>query len=411
MACGDCGDPRNLCHCAVTAGDSSVIITGDGSDQAPYTITAPGAGAGTRAHDRGTVYDNPLTGSYPLPLPSDYTHFDFYGPTDPATIPGYTPAQFDGWYRTQANAPMALRFSGSAGEQPAGAADSVTVNVPADVRTGDVLILTIGAAQGTAPVAPPGWAEIISVNSVFTGAWYRVLTAADANTAHTFSGLVAPFTGLWEVYSGIDPQVLDATGIAASSADAAVDSLMIPAFNTVTPGTLLLSACTISAPDPTLVVTGGMSTVNGSSGTGLRHQVATQTTAVPGDTGTRTWSHTPDPPAQQYSAVMFALRPAVTLSYYLWVGGRWVPVGAASGAGGSSAGGGYAITIGDGTNSTFTVVHPLNTLDLLVECVNLSTGQTCWPVIRRLSTSTVYLDFGDTTPAPATRRVLMTKVG
>lgn len=71
---------------------------------------------------------------------------------------------------------------------------------------------------------------------------------------------------------------------------------------------------------------------------------------------------------------------------------------------------GLAVTIGDGVNSTITVTHALG-MDVMVECFNLETGQTCWPVIQRKSATTIYLDFGDTIPATASRRVLMTKVG
>ena len=86
------------------------------------------------------------------------------------------------------------------------------------------------------------------------------------------------------------------------------------------------------------------------------------------------------------------------------------PAGPQGPAGANSVLSTFAATIGDGMESTFTVTHSLG-LDVLVECVNLETGQTCWPVVRRTSPTTVYLDFGDTTPEPQSRRVLMTKVG
>jgi len=74
-----------------------------------------------------------------------------------------------------------------------------------------------------------------------------------------------------------------------------------------------------------------------------------------------------------------------------------------------SANRGYATTIGDGVNSVFDISHPLGT-DVLVECVNLESGQTCWPVILRTNFDSVYLDFGDTVPAMQSRRVLISQV-
>ena len=70
---------------------------------------------------------------------------------------------------------------------------------------------------------------------------------------------------------------------------------------------------------------------------------------------------------------------------------------------------GFAATIGNGVDSVFNVNHPLGT-DVLVECVNLESGQTCWPVILRTNFDSVYLDFGDETPAPQSRRVLISQV-
>lgn len=412
MACGECGDPRNLCRCVITSGDSSVTVTGDGSDGNPYVISAPGAGAGTRENDRAGVYDNTGSGTYPE-IPPEYPHLDFYGPADPADIPGYIPAQFDGWYRTVPGAPIALRSSTIVDENTDPGEQTLTVILP-EVQDGDVAILTIGAATSTV-VPAPGWVGIISTsgNAVLTAGWYLDLKATDSNTAHTFSGLAAPFGGYLEVYSGVSARVLDVPGLAATSGDVLVDHLDIVGIPAVTEGSLLLSACTIGAANPTLVPPLEMSTVNGSNGVAYRHQVATM---VGTGAGAKTWSHTPASPGQLYSAIVFALRAAMTTVYYLWINGRWMPVGGSSGSSsgggvGNGAGTGYAISLGDGVNSTFSVVHPLNTLDVLVECVNLSTGQTCYPVVRRTSNGAVYLDFGDTTPEPQSRRVLMTKVG
>jgi hypothetical protein len=78
-----------------------------------------------------------------------------------------------------------------------------------------------------------------------------------------------------------------------------------------------------------------------------------------------------------------------------------------------AAGGGAAsfkANIGDGSATTYTVTHNLNTLDVRVEVVLISTGQTVYPVVTRTGVNTVLIDFGATTPATNTRRVLISEV-
>ena len=77
----------------------------------------------------------------------------------------------------------------------------------------------------------------------------------------------------------------------------------------------------------------------------------------------------------------------------------------------SNAGTGfYRVNIGDGSAKTFTVTHGLNTLDVGVEVVRVSDGQTVFPVIKRPSTTTVTVDFGSAAaPTAAQYRVLVSK--
>jgi hypothetical protein len=74
---------------------------------------------------------------------------------------------------------------------------------------------------------------------------------------------------------------------------------------------------------------------------------------------------------------------------------------------GASSVGGYKTTIGDAAASTFVVTHNLNTTDVMVEVVLLSTGQTVYPVITRPSVNTVNVDFGATVPPAGSYRVLV----
>lgn len=402
MACGDCNDPRNLCRCAIEAADSSVTITGDGSDGFPYAISAPGAGAGTRGFDRASIYQ-----PYAFPLPPEYTRFDFYGAVDPATL--YAPNEFDGWYQTESNAAIGVRGTPVAAELASGT--SISVTIPTGIRDGDVAIVVVSSAATGPPGRPADWSTLVTAVSgpLSAGAYAKVLKASDALTTHQFTGLAAPIGGYLQVFYGVDQVVLDAAGVSASTGGSASTGLNVGPVTTVTADALLLSAATIDSASATLVAPAGMSTVNLSHGTAYASKVTSQLQAGAAPSGPRTWTHTPVPPNQRYVALLFALRPGVMVNYFLWVEGRWLPVvGVEDNTVPASTG--YATTIGDGTHSTFTVTHPLG-LDCLVECVNVTTGQTCWPVVRRTGSGTVYLDFGDTTPAPLSRRVLITKVG
>lgn len=68
----------------------------------------------------------------------------------------------------------------------------------------------------------------------------------------------------------------------------------------------------------------------------------------------------------------------------------------------------YKTNVGDGTASTFTVTHSKATLDVEVEVVRVSDGQTVYPVVKRPSTSTITLDFGSTVPSTNAYRVFVT---
>lgn len=63
-----------------------------------------------------------------------------------------------------------------------------------------------------------------------------------------------------------------------------------------------------------------------------------------------------------------------------------------------------------GGSATQTITHNLATVDVAVEVVEVATGQTVYPVVTRPTTNTVLLDFGTTTPAASSMRVLVRKV-
>lgn len=77
---------------------------------------------------------------------------------------------------------------------------------------------------------------------------------------------------------------------------------------------------------------------------------------------------------------------------------------------GSSAAASYKQTFGDATASTFTITHNLGSIDVMIEVVRLSDGQTVYPVPTRPSVNTVGLDFGATVPASNSHRVLVRQI-
>lgn len=76
----------------------------------------------------------------------------------------------------------------------------------------------------------------------------------------------------------------------------------------------------------------------------------------------------------------------------------------------STGAGTYVQNIGNAVLSSFTVTHSLASLDVGVEVVRVSDGQTTFPVVTRPSTNTVGLDFGATVPGVNAYRVLIHKV-
>lgn len=66
-----------------------------------------------------------------------------------------------------------------------------------------------------------------------------------------------------------------------------------------------------------------------------------------------------------------------------------------------AGGGAYAASIGDGTTTSFTLTHGLSTLDVSVQVVEVSTGETVFTDVARISTSQVTVTFAE---APTTNQ-------
>lgn len=70
--------------------------------------------------------------------------------------------------------------------------------------------------------------------------------------------------------------------------------------------------------------------------------------------------------------------------------------------------GGYAVTFGNGTSTSFVITHNLNTLDVVVQLVEVSTGDTVYADVARTTVNSVTLTFA---VAPSTNqfRVIIKK--
>jgi hypothetical protein len=75
----------------------------------------------------------------------------------------------------------------------------------------------------------------------------------------------------------------------------------------------------------------------------------------------------------------------------------------------SSSPQGFAETVGDGINASFTITHNLNTLDVITAVYEVSTGNYVFTDSRIASVNTVVVAFGST-PTTSQYRVLVIPV-
>lgn len=399
MACGDCGEDRAGCRCVIEAADDgSVSITGTGEPGDPYIISAPGAGAGTRTYDRAAIYYE--SGSYSA-LPGSYPHFDFYGPTDPDLISGFTPSNFDGWYQFASNAPIALKEVSIAAES--GSATTLGVTLPADLQDGQFAVVSVLSAGGAA-TTPSGWdlTATVPVSGAVLKIFTRKVGVAQRGSNHVFGSIISPTSVLLEIYSGtagvaaVTPVTAVATGTTA---------LTLGSITPLVPGSLLLGIAGIDSQTNQLMKPTAMAAINATTGTGRRQLVTSQLLDDVNPSGSRQF--TTNIPSN-FAGALLLLHPATTVIYRIWLDGAWQTVQVIDPGGSLDT---HIAVIGDGVSSTFTVVHPLGTQDVRVDVVRSDNRQDSFPVVQRPTSDTVYLDFSSTIPAVGAYRVLISKVG
>lgn len=70
---------------------------------------------------------------------------------------------------------------------------------------------------------------------------------------------------------------------------------------------------------------------------------------------------------------------------------------------------GFAVNVGDGVASTYTVTHNMGTLDVMVEVFNNTGGETVFTDVTRPNSNDVVVSFGAAVPSNA-YRVLVLKL-
>jgi hypothetical protein len=65
--------------------------------------------------------------------------------------------------------------------------------------------------------------------------------------------------------------------------------------------------------------------------------------------------------------------------------------------------GSYVTTIGDGVNTTFTILHKLRCLDVMIEVYNTASGETQYPDVQRIDYDRVIVLFNTPPPLKAFR--------
>lgn len=100
---------------------------------------------------------------------------------------------------------MAIAFRAAATGTRGGAASPCTVNVPAGVVNGDVMVAVVMAGGANTLTPPAGWTQLDVAFSLgpSIGSWYRVASSEPASYNWTYSGSLN-VTGIISAYSGVD---------------------------------------------------------------------------------------------------------------------------------------------------------------------------------------------------------------
>lgn len=201
---------------------------------------------------------------------------------------------------------MAITFVNEAHAN--GSGGTVTVNVPAGVANGDVMVAFIHASDVSA-TTPTGWTSLITTqprSGEDFALYYRV--AASEPASYTWTWGAGSFVGSIVAWRGVSVGTpIDVTA-AAGTAVTSGTTVVAPTRTTVTNNALLITATAIH-PNTTFTPAGSMTErADTNNGTALTLTVDEELIPTAGATGTRT--ATAGATITFGRAVAFALRPA-----------------------------------------------------------------------------------------------------
>ncbi|WP_329521148.1 hypothetical protein [Spirillospora sp. NBC_01491] len=231
--------------------------------------------------------------------------------------------------------PVAQTGAGNVTTQTATTGATVTVNKPANVVDGDLLVAVLNHANGsgTWSTVPSGWTSGTTFNTGRTGGvWYKAIPSAAAEPATSYTwaatgagsgrlgGLVLRVTGAdlaapWDA-AGTWTAALGATAVTAARSDC----LLLGAWWSY----IASSPNTVSPP-------GSMSTVGSwsvSPGSSTTHTLAAETLTASGSAGARTANATPA--GSSALSVLFTIAAPITGSATLAQGSALAADGMAS---------------------------------------------------------------------------------
>ncbi|HZR02677.1 MAG TPA: LamG domain-containing protein [Burkholderiales bacterium] len=172
-------------------------------------------------------------------------------------------------------------------------AASVTINVPAGTKAGDLLLAAVAARNAATVTAPAGWTAVAALNTTSGTTlrqvvYYRVATGTEpASYTFTLSSSVRT-AGLIVAYRGVD--TANPIDVSAGQANASASTITAPSITPSVTGTMLVGLFS-AATGTTISSAAGMAyraDVLSGGGTGIAIGVFDQQQATASATGTRT---------------------------------------------------------------------------------------------------------------------------
>ncbi len=198
---------------------------------------------------------------------------------------------------------MAITFRSAATANTGNStATSITVNKPAGVVAGDVMIavLTVATGSNVAIAAPSGWALILRTDestNIATASYYKVATASEPTSYQWgFSGTGSPFGAAGGISDYVGVHNVSPINASAGQANgSASTSVVTPAITTTAPAALVIRAHGVrvgSATPATIAPPTGTSerweVSNSANSIGRTAETADALQATAGGTGTAT---------------------------------------------------------------------------------------------------------------------------